>query len=498
MRRLVLLCLVLMPLRLLAYSPELLSLSQVPRLQLDAAQVQTAIEALDSVQRHYAVAQALSANGSSGSWSQDGDGLWHWRLRLASPGAESLAVQLASLTLPTGAELWLYDAQGRDLQGPYAGDEAGRLWPALIRGEELVLDARMPASARSDFAIQLQQVFHGFRSFVEAYPAKSSFGNAGACSIDAACSDGDRWRDEIRSTVLLTIGGTTLCSGNLINNTAQDNRALILTAHHCGISAANVASTRAYFNVQRPNCGSDVDGPVDQNIAGARVLASSASNSQSDYTLFELASLPPSSFQAYYAGWDISGNTPQSGVGISHPAGDDKKIATYTMPAQAVNGRCVGLQIGNAICSGFSVDTWAVSWARGDTEGGSSGSGLWSQDHRIVGTLSSGSSACSGTSNNGGTDYYARLDRAWTARSSTGASLAAVLDAGGSDCASLPGRNPGSGTVSCSGTGLSSNSGGSVGSSVGSGGGGACTPALLLPLALMALRRRRQRLGARD
>lgn len=489
MRTLLWLLAIGLPLNGLAYTPDLSTLSSVPRLQLDAAQVQTALNSLNDDARHYAVAQSVDAGTESGNWTQGSDGLWHWRLRVASTDAVSLAARIDALQLPEGAELWFYTSKGEDLQGPYGRSDNGELWTALVRSEEAVLDARMPDSARAAFAVHLAQVFHGYRSFSEAYPAKSAFGTSGACTVDVACPAGDGWRDEIRSTVLLTIGGTTLCSGNLINNTAQDNRALVLTANHCGLNALNVASSRAYFNVQKSACASGSEGSVKQNIAGRRLLASSASGTRSDYSLFELRSVPPGSYQVFYAGWDVSGVAPSSGVGISHPAGDDKKIAVFDSGAQAVSDLCVGSLVGNT-CTGFSIDAWAVRWTLGDTEGGSSGSGLWSQNHRIVGTLTTGNSACMGSvNNNGGTDYYARLDRAWTALSSTGSTLKQVLDANGSGCTNLAGRDAASNSSACASSATTASSSGA--SAAATSGGGGSAGGLLPLLGLLLLRRRR-------
>src|SRR3546814_4934383 len=113
----------------------------------------------------------------------------------------------------------------------------------------------------------------------------------------------------------------------------------------------------------------------------------------------------------------------------SHPDGDDKKISTYTQAAQKVDD----VQITGDGLLGLgrsSVNRWGVRWASGTTEQGSSGSGLLDQNHRIIGTMSGGNGGCSGTSNNGGTDHFARLDQARNATSMTGITMKSVLDPG--------------------------------------------------------------------
>lgn len=492
---------VVLPLGAQAHPAALDHLDNVSRLQLDDDQVQREIEKVSLQSNRYAVAQDLQITDQAGSWEERADGSALWRLRVASTGAASLSLHLSGVHLPAGAELWLYTADGNDMQGPYTAADGDSIWTAIARGEEVVLEASMPAAAREQFQLTVAQAFHGYRALDNGlYQPKGYFGSAGACTIDTACSDGDNWRQEIRSTVLVTIANTTLCSGTLVNNTAQDDRALILTANHCGITSSNVTQTKAYFNVQKASCGGSSSGSVSQNIAGKTLLAATASGNNTDYSLFELASKPPSSYNTYYSGWDISGAVPTSGVGISHPAGDDKKISTFSSPASLYGSICIGtLGVGN-VCVGFTIKALAINWSRGATQGGSSGSGLWNENHRIVGTLSGGTSGCASSNSsqtNGGTDMYARLDMAWAATSVTGNTLKSVLDPLSSSCSGIDGKTPGSSDVATCASGSGSSSGGSsssgssgsssgAGSSDASGGGGSWGFGLL-PLALLAL-----------
>ena len=50
--------------------------------------------------------------------------------------------------------------------------------------------------------------------------------------MDVICSDGLPWANEIKSVVRILTGGT-LCTGTLVNNTAQDGTPYVLTAEHC-------------------------------------------------------------------------------------------------------------------------------------------------------------------------------------------------------------------------------------------------------------------------
>jgi lysyl endopeptidase len=410
-----------------AFTPELVSLERVPVLQLPVAELRAQIERDKHEPLRFATATALALDPRNGDWDEPEPGIARWRLRLRSDDAQSLHLHLEQLKLPAAAQLWFYGSDGADLQGPLTANDDGSLWSPLVRAEEAVLEARMPAPMRDAFNFKLVEAYHGFRAF-DGVQAKGAFGASQSCNIDVACSAGNAWRNEIRSVVYLQIAGFA-CSGTLVNNTRQDNRLLILTANHCGVSALNVGSVRAYFGMEKDRCGSTSNGPTRYNLSGRRLLARDAGT---DFALLELNGTL-SGYSPYYAGWDArSGVAPSSGVGIHHPQGDDKKISVYS----SAPGRVEDQLIGNAL-SGFRVDAWRVVWSAGTTEGGSSGSGLWNQNGRVVGILSGGSASCSGS---GDPDYYARLDRAWQANAASDGQLKAHLDPNDSGCQTLAGK----------------------------------------------------------
>lgn len=458
-----------------AYTPELASLPTVAQLRLNVESTTSAVAAAKPRPLQFAVGAALEATVADGSWDEPEAGIGRWRLRIASEGARSLSFHIEGLVLPAGAQLYLYTIGGADLQGPFTSSDNGSVWLPLVQASEAVLEARMPLADRPQFAMHLAQVFHGYRSFA-ADTAKASLPGAeqaGACNVDVSCPAGAAWAKETQAVVALTISNQFICSGSLINNTRQDERPLILSAHHCDYPAASPASIRAYFNVQQPRCGSNAPVSTSDNLQVASVLAQ---DRRTDYTLLLLASVPPASYKAYYAGWDARGVAPGSGVAIHHPSGDDKKISSFTRAATAEDSVPIDT---------FSVDAWGVVWSSGTTEPGSSGSALWNQDHRIVGTLSGGNAECSGDQTNGESDYFARFDKSFAATTDSGARLKAILDPASSGCLTLDGKAQGAAPQpACSTTG-------SGGPAVdGGGGGGSFGLSVLLPLALAALRRR--------
>lgn len=467
------------------------ALALLPEARLPAAEVQQRISRLKHEPLRFAVPTTLNLDERNGSWSRTANGLARWQLRVDSAGASSLALKLSEVRLPLDAELWFYDTAGRDVQGPITAARInaarGELSLPLVRSEAAVLEVRVPAALQNQVTFKISEAYHGYRSIHAASTAgnnpKAAIGeDAGTCNIDVVCVEGNNWRNEIRSTVLLVTTNQSLCTGSLVSNTRQDDRALVLTANHCGIRSTNIGSVTAYFNTQSTSCGGNQNGRIDQNIDGGTFLAR---DDNSDFTLFSLTTLPPAAFNVLYAGWDARiGVAPQSGVTMHHPQGDEKKIAVYSAPGTAQEDICIGNGVGNS-CDGFLVDSWRVTWSRGTTEAGSSGSGLWNQNRQLVGVLSGGGASCSSTAE---PDFFGRIDRAWQANAASNGQLKAHLDPIGSNCLQLNSKNPG--TASPLG-------------SCGSAGGGGSTPenaagssSLLALMGLLlgaALRRRVQK-----
>lgn len=113
-----------------------------------------------------------------------------------------------------------------------------------------------------------------------------------------------------------------------------------------------------------------------------------ARNRASDFALFELQETIPLSYGVYLAGWSIRQNTPAYAVGIHHPSGDVKKISLANDPLDRdCWSECPKL-------SHWKVKRWTI----GTTEPGSSGSGLFDDQGRVIGQLHGGPCSCSNLS----------------------------------------------------------------------------------------------------
>ncbi len=397
----------------------------VPSLTLERAQSAMPETRNDGViQLAVPVEMALSLD--DGVWASEGDQMV-WRLRVYSTGATLMMVGLDTFELPDSASFWISDINGGTRHGPLTSSQRaadGSFWSPMVPGEEALLELRVAAAEKGKADLRVTAVGHGVLPLSAGQVQAKA---AGACNIDAACETDAGWQDQVRSVVLVQVG-TTGCSGAMVNSTANDNRPYILTANHCGIRSANAGNMTAYFNYQRSFCGGANDANLGQAVTGATHRFSQA---LSDHTLVELNSAPPLSYGVYFAGFDADASAlPQSGRGIHHPAADRKSISTYNTAATKER---INLQ-------GVTVDAFRVVWSAGVTEQGSSGSGLWNQNRKIVGVLSGGASTCGGgllglDPPSQGPDFYGRLEIAWSA------GISAFLDPGSSGLRNSTGRN---------------------------------------------------------
>jgi lysyl endopeptidase len=373
----------------------------------------------------------VAGEAQLGAWQALPDGRAFWSAQVASEGAVSLDLHFSRFQLPEGAELYLANADGSYVLGPIRGSDAlasGEYYTALIPGDTMRVEIVVPAAQQGEVDLRLASVTYGYRGL---------FGNAdhpdairsGACNIDVACPLGDNWRDQIDAVgqYIFQDGGSYVCTGSLVGNTEGTPEPYFITANHC-VSSNTVANTmRVYWKYESPTCrapgsgasGSPLPRPATFNN-GATLRMTYASN---DTSLVELNAPVPESVNPFFLGWDrrnlaVAGGPQVSGaVTIHHPAGHEKRISrdadsltvtSYLQNAPLPNG--THYRIGN--------------WEEGTTEGGSSGSALFTPQGHLIGTLHGGYASCSSNTS----DWYGRIYQSWNGGGSASNSLAAWLD----------------------------------------------------------------------
>ncbi len=177
-------------------------------------------------------------------------------------------------------------------------------------------------------------------------------------------------------------GSYYICSGGLLNNTANDGRPLFLTANHCLSRSQSASGLEAFFDFRASSCNDSSACDLSYTtmrqqfprVLGSTILATGRTG---DFTLLELSSVP--SGTRHFMGFSTtavanSGNTAL--YRISHPSGAPQAYSRQTVFTGS--GICGTLPRGTYI---YSTDT------NGATEGGSSGSPVLNAAGQVVGQL---------------------------------------------------------------------------------------------------------------
>jgi hypothetical protein len=352
------------------------------------------------------------------SWTQDATTAFG-KFTLRAKGAKTLSINFSDFSLPAGAEMYIYNKEAEMITGPITAAEnnAGKRWGSSIyKGDELTIEVKVPTSEKSNLSLRITNVAYGYKDmFVDKI---AGFGQSGACNINLLCPQGAAWAAERNSVAWITSSdGGRLCSSAMLMNTCSTNIPYVLTANHCFQANQDVGGWRFQFQAWSATC------TPSQNSDGILFNGSTlrANWNASDFCLVEMNQTPPANSGIHYAGWSRQTNAATNGVGIHHPQGDVMKISTYTTPLVREDNpaRCNVNPVGWL--------QWVVQWNEGVTEGGSSGSPLFDQDHRVVGQLSGGPSSCSQAANCR-LDMYGRFDNSWTGGGTNTTRLSNWLD----------------------------------------------------------------------
>jgi len=330
-----------------------------------------------------------------------------YRMGLHCPGAVNMSLLFDQFYLPKSSKLFVYTADRTDFIGSFdhrTNNESGIMPMSLLYADRIVVEFQKAATCTDAAVLNIAQIVHGYRPVVNKWEGpqtendRGPYGTSGPCNINVNCPQGDLWQTEKRAVALILSGGSAQCTGALVNNTANDGTPYFLTANHC---LGNPTNWVFVFNHETAGCTGNT-GPTNQTVSGSSLKAN---NAGSDFALLELNQTPPANYNVHYAGWDnTDALSVTSAVGIHHPAGDLKKICfENNSPTKTTQG-------------GAAV--WYINqWESGVTEGGSSGSPLFDQNHRIIGQLYGGFAACSGNVNNGQADWYGRFGISWNGNS---------------------------------------------------------------------------------
>ena len=369
---------------------------------------------------------------NSGHWYDVPNGRV-WQLGMKSSDAVSLHLIFSKYKLPPGADLFVYNKDRTHVLGAFTAENNkswGGLAVAPVLGDEIFVEYFEPNNVSFPGELEISEIGHGYRDVFGINDDR--FGLSEACNKDINCAVADDWQVEKHAVCRIIFtklnGNSYLCTGSLINNTNNDAIPYFLTANHCLPTINEAQSAIFYFNYESPTCNGP-DGDISQTISGSELRATT---NNLDFSLVEMSQSVPLEYEPYFAGWDVTPEPAQEVVGIHHPLGDVKKISSYNFPPTT-----------NDFIYEFDFDDsthWYIeNWSHGITQGGSSGSPLFNQNHQIVGDLTGGSIVANCTSADA---FYAKISESWEKYNYQNEQLKYWLDPDSTNVQSLKGFSP--------------------------------------------------------
>lgn len=282
------------------------------------------------------------------------------------------------------------------------------IWATRVyQGNYLNIVLKAKADQKEKCTIIISKVNFGYKKFGVQY---GNPGASAACHVNVACNAGATWDEERNSVALIVANGEESCTGALILNECFTNIPYFLTANHC-LQAGNVSNWVFQFQYWSTSCNSNIGMNEDIQFNGCQLRAN---NGATDFVLLELNQKPNTNSGLRYAGWSRETTNIQNTTLLHHPMGDVMKISVDndTPTQQTVAG----------------VQAWIIGLDLGTTQGGSSGSPWFNNDHRIIaqhyGTFTNNTNdPCQQPDKIGG-----RFDLSWTGNGTNSTRLSNWLD----------------------------------------------------------------------
>lgn len=316
-------------------------------------------------------------------------------LKIIATNAKAIGLIFKDFLLPKGAKMFVFDEQKKYLIGaitPKNNKSNGILPTRFISNDTIVVEFQLPNNSEFIPNFYISDIGVAYRSISN---------ESDWCEIDINCSDDVRWQTLKKSVAKIVYQNDKdksyyLCSGTMMANTEMNNTPYFLTANHCVNTESEANSAVFYFNYEASECGNEIFNE-NQTLSGASLVATA--DAKLDFSLLLLSEMPPFEYEPYFSGWSRVDEYSDTSTCIHHPAGDIKKIS-FDYDALAIGS-----------FSGYDAHKhWKVEeWDEGTTEGGSSGSGIFTSDMLLIGTLSGGEASCDYNFN----DYFQQFYHSW-------------------------------------------------------------------------------------
>lgn len=377
---------------------QLSSIEQVDKLRTEIPNIEAILSYSDSLDEIGIIHPEFFGKGLEFNIKLNENGVWDtlsngdrvWRLNIICPNAFTINFELESVFIGLNSNISFYSEDKNSLLGPYTQriNRVDSLFSThLINSQSTIIELYESLEDFGKNSLVVSKVIYGFKDISsDANFSKQASIQSAYCHIDANCPEGDEYcREKYSITRILKPYNNNifaLCSGSLLNNTAEDYKPLLLTAFHCiddgsgGLAQSEKDEANNWviqFGYIRENCESGSSMQTFEYF-GAEFLAG-WNQVKTDFVLLELLDNPKSGENnfpdVFYNGWDRTGDIPNNVGGLHHPDGDYMKVSLDSDQP-----------------STYNTYWWSVDgWDNGTTEPISSGSPLFNEDRRVVGQL---------------------------------------------------------------------------------------------------------------
>ena len=324
------------------------------------------------------------------------DGGFVWTMAFESKGATALRIHITDFSVPGDAQLYVYNEDGEAF-GPFierGPNMNGDFWTNATSGPIAYLQLHAGPGVRPDaVSFSVTEVGHIGPKFLIPFfrnPKRDYEGLSAAmthcsynedCVEDAACyGTGDfpgynAVKYGVAHILFYSAPYWYMCSGGLLNNTAQDFTPYFLTANHCISTSSEASSLETYFQYFNPYCHANCVSRGTVDTVGATLLRH---GSRGDYSFLRLNQSPPAG--SVFLGWSTTAVAYSSGTHLyrlSHPSGAPQGYSEHDVDTS------------KPTCGSWPRGSWIYSRdILGATEGGSSGSPVCISTGQVVGQLS--------------------------------------------------------------------------------------------------------------
>ena len=242
-------------------------------------------------------------------------------------------IRFRDFELPPGARLFIFSEDTGEIHGAFTHENnksSKRFLTGPIHGNAIIEYDAPRQTDLKDMPFAVDQVYVNPTNFGAM---ETGFGSSFECNININCASGQTYGRAKRGVMrILVVGDESifLCTGSLLNNTAEDEMPYVLTALHCE-QPADVNFTPFYdmwffdFNFEGPSCVNPSEEPGFNDVQGCVKVAS---RQNTDMLLLRITQPVPEAANAFFNGWDRRPDyLPQQSAIIHHPSGDIKKIS---------------------------------------------------------------------------------------------------------------------------------------------------------------------------